>query len=91
VSEIGGEIRVLEVARFGSRKPGFCVRIGTRVLAVGWCVFRCCAGFWGDGEEWVSVEWPTPRRGRGCTSSARMGHVGFQVKRQSKPMLIGLV
>ena len=26
-----------------------------------------------------------------CTSSARMGHFGFQVKRQSEPMLIGLV
>ena len=26
-----------------------------------------------------------------CTSSARMRHFGFQVKRQSKPMLIGLV
>ena len=28
---------------------------------------------------------------QGCTSSARMGHFGFQVKRQSEPMLIGLV
>jgi len=27
----------------------------------------------------------------GCTSSARMGHFGLQVKRQSEPMLIGLV
>ena len=26
-----------------------------------------------------------------CTSSARMGHYGFQVKRQSEPTLIGLV
>ena len=30
-------------------------------------------------------------RSRKCTSSARMGHFGFQVKRQSEPMLIGLV
>ena len=29
--------------------------------------------------------------GDNCTSSARMGHFGFQVKRQSEPMLIGLV
>ena len=27
----------------------------------------------------------------GCTSSARMGHLGFQAKRQWEPMLIGLV
>ena len=27
----------------------------------------------------------------GCTSSARMGHCGFQVKRQLEPVLIGLV
>ncbi len=26
-----------------------------------------------------------------CTSSARMGHFGFQVKRQLEPVLIGLV
>ena len=26
-----------------------------------------------------------------CMSSARMGHVGFQAKRELKPMLIGLV
>ena len=26
-----------------------------------------------------------------CTSSARMGHLGFQVKRQLEPVLIGLV
>ncbi len=26
-----------------------------------------------------------------CTSSARMGHLGFQAKRQWEPMLIGLV
>jgi len=26
-----------------------------------------------------------------CTSSARMGHFGFQAKRQLEPMLIGLV
>ncbi len=84
MSEIGGEIRVLEVARFGSRKPGFCVRIGKRVLAVGWCVFRCCAGFWGDGEEWVSVEWPTPRRGRGwlVESLSHLGRRGDAVVRE---------
>ena len=27
----------------------------------------------------------------GCTSSAKVGHFGFQVKRQSEPMLMGLV
>ncbi len=31
------------------------------------------------------------RRINECTSSARMGHFGFQVKRQLEPVLIGLV
>ena len=30
-------------------------------------------------------------RALSCTSSAKVGHFGFQVKRQSEPMLIGLV
>ncbi len=30
-------------------------------------------------------------KGKKCTSSARMGHLGFQAKRQWEPMLIGLV
>ena len=30
-------------------------------------------------------------RRHACTSSARMGHLGFQAKRQWEPMLIGLV
>ena len=39
--------------------------------------------FWG---KCLSVEEKS-----GCTSSARMGHLGFQAKRQWEPMLIGLV
>ena len=35
-----------------------------------------------EGRSWIRID---------CTSSARMGHFGFQVKRQSEPMLIGLV
>ncbi len=33
----------------------------------------------------------TTNKSLACTSSARMGHLGFQAKRQWEPMLIGLV
>ena len=44
-----------------------------------------------EESEKVASEVPEEEPVLDCTSSARMGHFGFQVKRQSEPMLIGLV